>query len=118
MKIKISWPNGPTEYLEQTDAHTLEDVINAKFGSAWGTAQESGVEVAEVSDEEWEAVLRGGVEQHVREEEDDTDTGTDQTKQEAEQKPELSPEEQLAIEAAARVAANQQEIAESNQTAQ
>lgn len=59
MKVLIQWPTGKVEAVSQEDATTVDEFVNIHFGSAWEVAQESGVKVQQLTEEEWEDCQSG-----------------------------------------------------------
>lgn len=53
----ITWTGGKQEVVTQADAATIEEFANIHFGSAWETAQESGVTIEQVPDDQEEAMV-------------------------------------------------------------
>lgn len=64
MKFLIQWPTGKVEAVSQEDATTVEEFVNIHFGSAWETAQKSGTQVQQLTEEEWEDCQNGKLAEH------------------------------------------------------
>lgn len=53
----ITWTSGNQEVVTQADAATVEEFANVHFGSAWEMAQESGVTVEQIPDDQEEDLI-------------------------------------------------------------